>query len=113
MPTATAVLTDGVYNCPDGSLVKVKSNKAKTGQYALAMMDIHGERLTVTGEVVKWDWVYAPGLAREIKPEWKLTKEVAYQLGIKYSRCLWCGKGLKAADSVIKGLGPVCAKRFA
>lgn len=113
MTTALAVLTEGVYACPDGSLVKVKSNKAKTGQYALAMLDIHGKRLTMTGEVVKWDWVFAPGLVREVKPEWKLTKEMAYELGIKLGKCMWCGRKLKAADSVIKSLGPVCAKRFA
>lgn len=107
-----APLTEGVYACPDGSLVKVKANKAKTGHYALAMMDIHGQRLTMAGDVVKWDWIYAAGLIREIKPEWKLDAKTGYDLGIKYSRCLWCGRTLVASDSVLKGLGPVCAKKY-
>lgn len=105
-------LTEGVYIAPDQTIVKVKASKAGN-VYAQTMVDISGERLTMTGEIVKWRWEYSKGLVSHLRPEWKMDAETAHAFGLKVGKCLWCGRKLVAAESVSKSLGPVCSKRFA
>lgn len=112
-PAAPAApLTEGIYVVPaDGSILKLKKSKAGN-LYCLAMQDISGKRLTVEGEIVKWDWAYAPGLIKHVEPAWKMTAEIGEALSIKTGNCLWCGHSIWAADTVKKGIGPVCAKKY-
>lgn len=116
-PKKTAPVTQGVtpgmYVAPNGEIVKVMPNKAKTQLYARVMVSISGERLTTGGEIVKWEWAYAPGLVARIRPEWKMDAETAHGLGIQSGRCLWCGRKLKDATSVALAMGPVCRSYFA
>jgi hypothetical protein len=112
--TAAAwTLTPGMYVAPNGEIVKVKPTQDKQRLYAQVMVSISGERLTVGGEVVNWDWQYAPGLIKEIQPSWKMDAEQAHALGIQSGRCLWCKKALKDATSVSLAMGPTCRKMFA
>jgi hypothetical protein len=38
--------------------------------------------------------------------------EKAKALTIRYGRCICCGRRLKAAQSVERGIGPVCRRYF-
>lgn len=112
-PAAPAVaLTEGIYITPPGDIIKVKNSKAGK-PYALVAVDITGKRLTLAGDVVKYDFVYTPGIIKHITPDMRMTQEQAAHFGTRYSKCIWCGRKLKAAESVIKSIGPVCIKRFA
>jgi len=67
--------------------------------------------LTDVGDVVKFDFVYAPGAVGGLKPEMKMTAEDAKSFGILYGVCVVCGARLEDAESVAKGIGPVCLKK--
>lgn len=104
-------LTVGVYELPTGEIFVVKPNRAKTRLYAKKMIETT-ERITETGKVVNFDFIYAPGAIYKLKPENKMSLERAKQLMIRYGRCIACGRKLKVAQSVERGIGPVCIKYF-
>lgn len=105
-------LTPGVYDV-NGQVFVVKPNRAKTGLYAQRLVEIAGERLNVNNDLVNIEFVYAPGVIFDIKPEQKMPLEDAKVLTIRYGRCIVCGRHLKAGKSVEQGIGPVCIKSFA
>lgn len=104
-------LTPGVYETEDGVFV-VKPNQSKTRLYAKRLVEIGGERLTEAGDVVQVEFEYAPGAIFKIKPEHRMDFAKAKELTIRYSRCIVCGRHLKNAQSVERGIGPVCRKYF-
>ena len=106
------VRTPGVYELPSGEIFVVKFNHEKTRLYAKKLVET-SERLTVSGSRVDFDFVYERGAIYRIRPEHKMAFERAKELMIKYGRCIVCGHGLKVADSVERGIGPVCIKTFA
>jgi hypothetical protein len=107
-----AKLTPGVYNV-DGQVYVVKPNRTKTGLYAKRLVEIAGERLNANDDLVNIEFVYAPGVIFDIKPEQKMPLEQAKVLTIRYGRCIVCNRRLKAGKSVEQGIGPVCIKSFA
>lgn len=107
-----AAVTPGIYIAPNGDVIKVQANKAKTNVYAKVAVAFGGERLNLLGDVVKWEWQYAAGLIAHITPAMRMTKEQAEEYSLKYSKCMCCGRQLKAAKSVAAGIGPVCIKYF-
>jgi hypothetical protein len=109
---AVAELTPGVYDV-DGHVYIVKPNRQKTRLYAKRLVEIAGERLTESDDMVKIEFVYDPGAIFNIKPEQKMPLERAKALTIRYGRCIVCGQHLKAGKSVERGIGPVCIKSFA
>jgi len=109
--TVSAALTPGVYDV-DGKVYVVKPNQKKTALYAMRLVEIAGERLNLDDELVKIEFVYAPGVIFNIKPEHKMPLDQAKKLTIRYGRCIVCGKRLKAGKSVEQGIGPVCIKSF-
>jgi hypothetical protein len=104
----------GVYETPDGNVYVVKRTQDKQRIYAKRMVEIGGERLTEADTVVKIDFEYAAGAIRDIRPEHRmpLTRAEELQLMVRYGKCICCGRHLKAADSVARGIGPVCAGYF-
>jgi len=106
-------LTPGVYELPTGEIYVVKPNRAHTRLYAKKLVEAPSERLTETGEHVKFDFVYERGAIYKIRPEDKMKIERAKELMIRYGRCIVCGRRLKVAKSVERGIGPVCIKYFA
>lgn len=110
-PEQTKLVTEpGVYETKDGIFV-VKPNKDKTRLYAKKLVE-SSSRLTEAGTVVDFDFVYAPGIIYLLTPSMKMPLERAKGLMIRYGRCIVCGRHLKVADSVEKGIGPVCIKSF-
>lgn len=106
----------GVYKVPrlgeDFDIIKVQLTQDKLRRYAKKLVPINGWRRNEEGEKVKWKWVYEPGLILKVKPEYRMNEEDARQFGLKYAICARCGRGLSQADSVDRGIGPVCIKYF-
>jgi hypothetical protein len=106
-------LIPGVYE-KDGEVYVVR--KSKDGRlYAMQLMPLHNgsARLTEAGTKVNFDYVYTPGAMRVLSISDRMPLERAQELTIQHRRCLVCGRRLKAADSVARGIGPVCAKAYA
>jgi hypothetical protein len=110
--TDQAVPDEGLYVLDDERIVKIKSNKAGTGRYASVWVEIGGHRLTEAGEYVNGEWEYAPALRSFCKPERRMTIEQAKAFGVLYGKCAKCGRHLSDAESVERGIGPVCLKSF-
>lgn len=108
-----ADLTAGIYVAPNGDVIKIQLGKGSGKPYAKVAVDIKGERLNLLGEPVKFEYVYVPGLIKFVTPAMKMTAAQAEEYGLKFGVCMFCGRGLKVAKSVLAGMGPVCAKKFA
>ncbi len=111
-PKAPEELTMGVYELPTGEIYLVKPNEEKTRMYAKRMVETVSDRLTETDKHVKIDFKYEAGAIYKLKPEFKMTLERGKELMIRYGRCIACGHRLKVAESVERGIGPVCIKYF-
>lgn len=105
------VTEPGVYENDEGIFV-VKYNRARTRLYAKRLVEINAQRATEVGERVNIEFVYAPGVIYRLRPEQKMDLERARELTIRYGRCLVCGRRLRAAESVERGIGPVCIQSF-
>lgn len=57
-------------------------------------------------------WEYAAGAIRRIRPEHRMTVERAIELSVRFTRCIRCGADLTAAESVERGIGPVCITKI-
>lgn len=55
-------------------------------------------------------WVYVGAMVFELKVEELISPEVAAQMGRTVGYCVICGRYLTDAESVAKGIGPVCEK---
>ena len=98
----------GYYYLPDpdeaveGRFIVVVENKAKTGTYAKVL----------SNDVGHWRWEYQKGLAYEVADLKPITIEQATEFGKLHGRCLRCLRPLTDPTSVLKSLGPTCAKYF-
>lgn len=107
----------GVYR-RNGEIFVVKLTRKVAGReqrkYVSKLVELTGsaERLTEDDERVKIDFVYAPGMLAQLRPEDQMTLEEARPFIIRYGKCIYCRTPLKAADSVERGVGPVCIKRY-
>lgn len=98
-----------VRNSTDGEqeFLVVIENRAKTNTYA--------KRLTVTRGAdgrKKARWEYAKGLGFKVADMSPMTLAQAAQFGHLHGVCLVCCKQLTDPESVKRGIGPVCAKKF-
>lgn len=103
----------GVYR-RNGEIFVVKFNRGKTNKYVNKLVELTGSarRLNEPGEHVPIEFVYAPGMLAQLRPEDQMSLEDAKPFILKYGRCLFCGQGLRAAKSVERLVGPVCMKRY-
>ena len=102
----------GVYNLPTGEIYVVKLNRAKTRVYAKRLVEVGSDRLSAENKRVNFDFEYEPGAIYRIRSEHLMGLETAKKLMIQYGRCIVCGRKLKVAESVERGVGPVCIKYF-
>lgn len=113
--TVSEALTPGVYENADGIFI-VKPNQAKTRLYAKRLVELtgaQGDRLSETDEHVRIEFEYAPGAIYTIKPEHRMPLDKGKALTLRYGKCICCGRKLKVAASVERGIGPVCVRYFA
>lgn len=109
---AGEALQPGVYR-RNGAIFVVKPNRAGTALHARRLVEIGGRRLTEADTVVQIEFRYEPGAIRELRPQDMMTLEEARPFIIRYGRCIFCNTRLRDATSVERGVGPVCARRFA
>lgn len=111
---AISIDRPGVFESGDAIYV-VKQNRAKTRMYAkrlVELRDAQGDRLTDAGGHVRFDFEYAPGAIYNLSEQDRMPESRAKDLHVRYGRCLNCGRTLKVAESLERGIGPVCAKSF-
>lgn len=115
---APTVTEPGVYR-KDGKVYIVKPTRetakldpSERKLYAKVAVEIGGTRLTEFGEVVDVEFEYANGAIFLLSPEDRVPFADAKALTIRYGRCIVCGRHLKAAQSVERGIGPVCRTYF-
>jgi hypothetical protein len=112
-PPAVEALEVGVYVMPSGVIVKVQPTRDKTRVYAMEWVEIGGERVVDdTGEHVRGEWRYAPSMLRFVQPQMKMDLDQARAFILRYGQCARCGRRLKAARSVERGIGPRCIRYF-
>jgi hypothetical protein len=112
-PKRIAIEEAGVYVLLDGTICKVQANQSKTHTYALRWHEIPGERLTEAGTRKRGEYEYEAGLVAVVAAEGrKMTLDEAKAFILQYGICCRCGIKLVAADSVERGIGPVCIKYF-
>jgi len=104
-------LDRGMYRTAAGDIFKVQLSKTTGFPYALRLAATGGNRLAEAGDVVHFEFVYAPGAVRALDPAMRMTLEDAMEFGVKTGTCCVCGIRLKDAQSVARGIGPTCAKR--
>lgn len=107
-----STLEMGVYELPSGEVYVVKPNREKTRLYAKKLVEASSDRVTETSKRVPFDFVYERGAIYRIKPEYRMSIERGKEFMIRYGRCIVCGRFLKVAESVERGIGPVCIKAF-
>jgi hypothetical protein len=113
--TRLQVQDAGVYVLPDGAIVKAQANRAKDRVYALRWKDITTQRSLeqVAGGRVYGEWEYEQGLVDQVASEGRrMTLAEAKEFILRYGQCVRCSRKLKAAESVERGIGPVCVKYF-
>lgn len=109
-----AVTDPGVYR-RDGEVYIVKPNREKTKLYAKRLVELgeNAQRLAGDGSIIYGvEFEYAPGAIYKLSPEDRMPFEDAKALTARYAKCIVCGRGLKAAQSVERGIGPVCRIYF-
>jgi hypothetical protein len=114
------VTEPGVYR-KDGKVYIVKPTretaKLPVGEqklYAKELVETGDiERLTESGDVIVGiEFIYARGAIYTLSPSDKMPLVDAKALTARYGRCIVCGRHLKDAKSVAKGIGPVCESYF-
>jgi hypothetical protein len=104
----------GIYRVGD-EIFRVRPNKGGTRKYAERLVHTVGDakRLTAAGEKIKMTYEYARGAIYRIRHENRVTGAEAEELSIVFTQCIaGCGHTLRAADSVERGIGPVCRKKW-
>lgn len=84
----------------DGTVYRVKPNKAGTHTYATELDPTTG----------RWD--YARGVVGRLSAADALTPEEAARRGRHWGRCVFCGDELSNPESVERGIGPVCYRKY-
>jgi hypothetical protein len=103
-------VTMGVFK-KDGKVYVVKPNRDKTRVYAKEIVESPA-RMTESGLQVDFEAVYRPGIVFALTEADRMDLADASDFLTKYARCIVCGRHLKAAKSVARAIGPVCAGYF-
>src|SRR5439155_22854116 len=94
------VLEPGMYRTACGDIFKVQVSRQSGRPYAKHLRPIGWQRLTELDDVVRFEFVYAPGAIQALRPDMRMTLDDAKAFGIKYGVCCVCGAFLKDATSV-------------
>jgi Family of unknown function (DUF6011) len=103
-------VTMGVFK-KDGRVYVVKPNKERTRVYAKEIVESPA-RMTESGMKVDFEARYAPGIVFKLTEADRWDLADAKDFLTKFSKCIVCGRHLKAAKSVERSIGPVCAGYF-
>lgn len=103
------VTSTGMYRHGE-NIYKVQANRENGRLYAKRLVPIRGVRLAEDGEVVSWQFEYAPGALRILRSSNRMSLEEAREFGVRFGVCCVCGKTLTDANSVAAGIGPICSR---
>lgn len=112
-PEGALVSEVGIYETETGRVYKVVRGGSGF-LYAKVLNKLVGEaqRLTEAGTTINAEYVYEKGAIGQIRAHHRVSVQRAEQLSILFTQCIVCGVRLKAAQSVQRGIGPVCYKRI-
>lgn len=96
-------VTTGMYQV-DGRIYKVLPSRSGNGRHYA--QELVGE--SATG----YRFQYAKGAMYRIRPEHRMTAEQAAEWGKLTDHCMCCGALLTDPKSIVKGIGPDCAKKY-
>jgi len=110
-PTPTTLVDeDGIYRTDDGTIYKaVRAVVEGSGR-------LYAKRLVITQQPDgshRGRFTYAPGAIHILRADHKLTAAEAAQYGRLYGVCVACASQLTDEDSIARGMGPICAGKFA
>lgn len=91
------IVSEGYYS-HDSNIYRVRTSKRSNKRYA---MKLTGKRFE-----------YAPGAVYKLTAQDRLTTAQAAEYGRRTGQCAICGRTLTNADSVARGIGPVCLERI-
>ncbi|HEV2174236.1 MAG TPA: hypothetical protein VGR71_11750 [Nitrospira sp.] len=103
--------TQGVFRKDGETYVVVPT---RSGKHIAKRLVETPERLTSSGETVKFDWVSAPGVIWALYEEHRLPVSDIEAMMIQHRVCIYpgCLRTLKAAKSVTAGVGKRHAERL-
>ncbi len=90
----------------------IKYNMDKTNLYSLRLKEAPSDRINAKGEKVAFEFEYYPQAMKFLSEVDRMSLEEGKRLTILYGRCIICGHHLKVAQSLERGIGPVCANYF-
>lgn len=94
------LVSEGVYRrSSDGAMFRVQTSKEGGRRYARLLLPTGG-------------WGYEKGAIYTLKQDERLSLDQLEAWGISTGVCAICGRLLSTAESVARGIGPVCAKRY-
>lgn len=108
----------GVFVSGNGAIFKTQANRQTKRLYVKRWHEIGGERLLDKDGVsrVRGEWEYdydsQPTWKQIVNVSRKMTLDEAKEFILRYGKCVRCGRHLKAAESVERGIGPVCVTYF-
>jgi hypothetical protein len=93
------LVTEGVYRrSADGLMFRVQLSE-KGNSYAKTLLPSGG-------------WGYEKGAIYTLKQEERLSLAQLEEWGLSTGVCALCSRLLSTAESVARGIGPICAKRY-
>ncbi len=109
----------GVYR-QDGKLYVVREftpqgehRKVRYAREIVPLTDAQGDRLNQQGNRVRIEERKVPGMQYRLTKADALPMAEVTALSIQWESCLVCGRHLRVAESVERGIGPVCHARQA
>ena len=98
-PSAPELVAEGIYRrSSDGSMFRVQTSE-QGRRYAKLLMPSGG-------------WGYEKGAIYTLKPAERLSLAELEAWGLSTGVCAVCGRLLSTAESLARGIGPVCASRY-
>jgi hypothetical protein len=94
------LVAEGVYRrSDDGVMFRVQTSRESGNRYAKTLLAGGG-------------WGYERGAIYTLKPEERLSVDQLAEWGLSTGVCAICARLLSTAESVARGIGPVCASRY-
>jgi hypothetical protein len=84
----------------DDTVARVKISRSSGKPYAVVLDAATGE------------WVYTPGVVKNLSSDDVVSYEIAASFGRRTGRCMMCGRTLTNAESIDAGIGPICGGRL-
>jgi hypothetical protein len=106
-PVAAEVVPGYYYRSTDDAYLVVVKTKDGQRSYGKIL-----EFVEATDGSMRPRWAYAPGAKATLVGLAPMTAEQAASLGHMHGYCVICTQRLTDAESVQRGIGPVCIKRL-